>query len=177
MDDMNIAVRISEEKMSISALERKPFQHCHLWAPSTQTSKLSYNPDKDGPQVAKCPRLPSDLELKSSDSKDKTEYIEIGLVFGKDSKRYMPEGHAKSKKRDKEKDERSVLPRDDNVMRVFVAVTNLITTQSNRYVGCHFENGRLHTRKLSNRKFVFTTLSFGTILVALVASPRIARAK
>lgn len=58
-------------------------------------------------------------------------------------------------RREREREDRGVLPRDDGVMRVFVAVSDKIMKQRKRYVGCHFGNGRLHPRVLSDPRCVF----------------------
>lgn len=145
----DIALTKDLEQMHTQATGRQVFQKVFLWAsfgssqdsgPSPQrksnmATTIKYDPNVDGPAKAgPCPTLPGSTELLPH--MDAKEYLEVGLIIGDDPEKYKPVGLSGNKRRQDERKNRGVLPRDQSAMRVFVPTTTYIAEQAKFYVGC-----------------------------------------
>ncbi|CAK7226404.1 hypothetical protein SCUCBS95973_006188 [Sporothrix curviconia] len=139
---LDVCMRSSGEKMKSEASGRKKFQKSNLET-AGGGSNLSYNPDKDS-NATPSPKLPSENELIAT--KTTTQYLEVGLVFGKDPGKYLTKGIPRNKNHEQEMEKRGLLPRDEFAMRVFTPMTDTIKMQAKFYVVCKSLDGRPKVR-------------------------------
>lgn len=128
------------------ATGRQRFQRVWLWG-STNTGRSStvpYDPTTDVSEGAQV--LPGALEQVSADNAK--EYLEVGIIFGKEPRLHLTSKSGKNKQRDAEREARGILRRDDSAMRVFTPITEYIPVQTKLYVGCLPVMGRLDPRTI-----------------------------
>ncbi|KAG4259209.1 hypothetical protein FPRO03_13143 [Fusarium proliferatum] len=150
----DLAVNRDYLEMRVEVNGRIPFQRVHLWTSGEErtgsgrmkTSNEPYKPGIHGPAIIRCPKAPEGDELISSPGKTK-EYIEVGLIVGDD-----PEKHSIKATPTKRKGKQRapvILRRDENAMRVFIAVSEKMNPQAKFFVGCKYSNGRLFPENVS----------------------------
>ncbi len=170
---LDIAMRISLEKMMTEADGRQPLQRVYLWASANKTTNQQYRPLTDGPDVAgACPVLPAPTELFPVEE-DTKQYLEVGLIFGNEPDKYIAKGKSRDKQRDLERQQRGILRRDTSAMRVFIPATEHCATQAKFYVGCRPTNGRLYPRVIPVDQIFFYAEFWDGIDVKLPAKNRL----
>ncbi len=170
---LDIAMRISLEKMMTEATGRQPLQRVYLWAASNKTTTQQYQPPIDGPDVAgACPVLPDNEELVPVEINTK-QYLEVGIIFGNEPDKYVAKGQSRDKQREQEKKQRGTLRRDTSAMRVFIPVTEHCVTQAKFYVGCRPREGRLFPRIIPISQIFFYAEFWDGVDVKLPAKKRL----
>lgn len=141
----DIAKQISLEKMLTEATGRQLFQHTYLWAEKKGKGTIpAYDPIVDGPDAAdKGPHLPGPQELIPTDNTK--EYLEVGLIIGNNHKETGKAWNNKG----------TEMRRAKSAMRVFILVTDSVSTYAKFYVGCRLQNGRLYPRKVDAASIFF----------------------
>nr|POE65121.1 hypothetical protein CFP56_34789 [Quercus suber] len=158
----DIAMTFDGERMTVAAVGRMHMQKVYLWTGSNEgqsrkTSNVAYDKSADAPGDNPPSRLPTVEELTPSPAA--VQYLEVGIVIGDDPKRYLPTGESRDKARVKARQDRGVLARDPSAMRVFLSLTEYISSQAKYYVGTHPTNGRCFPRTI-DQGFIFFYAEF-----------------
>lgn len=126
-------MRSNLQKMKTQANGRRPLQHVYLWK---KAGCRKYSVQEDGPHHGICPVLPSQTELLEEDNT--REYLEVGLVFGDEPSKLMPNSP---------KPLEDCLSRTAEVLRVFIPIWEDKPRNAQLYIGCRPKGGHLHARR------------------------------
>ncbi|KAK0291074.1 hypothetical protein LTR35_001795 [Friedmanniomyces endolithicus] len=137
----DIAMTFAGERMMVEANGRRTFQKVYLYSQSDDSGQATqkatnktYDVAEDGPPDEGLTRLPSQNEL--TEDNNTRQYLEVGIVMGKDPSKYTPKGHQQLDMR-KERKLRGKMRRDEYAMRVFTPITEFCEPQAKLYVGCN----------------------------------------
>lgn len=149
----DVCMRGSADKMRSEATGRKLFQKVHLVSLGglKKSTNRQYCPEEDCEPGAR--KLPGEYELIPTENSK--EYLEVGLVIGKDPSLHMATGKARDKNRELQRKKRGVLNRDEFAMRVFTPTTEYVKDQCKYFVGCHPIDARLSPKPIQADRIFF----------------------
>ncbi|KAF4629933.1 hypothetical protein G7Y89_g8208 [Cudoniella acicularis] len=136
----DIATSALLEKITVGVSGRHRFQK--IWVRMNEKggkTTVSYDEKNDAPAVDRTVSiLPTKEEIESRAGT--TEFLVVGIVLAEDPYKFSSQGtnKARDKKRHDQRAERGIIPKEKNVLRAIVPITDYISPTSIKYyVACH----------------------------------------